>query len=74
MNCRVIAHIETDFETKFGVPRQAGLIPELKGWIVFEPEFRVADALRGDGGYCHRWLIWECRGVTGQRRQNSVAK
>lgn len=73
MNCRVIAHIETDFETKFGVPRQAGLIPELRGRIVFEPEFRVADALRGLEGYSHLWLIWEFSGVTEQRRQNAVA-
>lgn len=59
MDCRTIAHIETDFTTKFGVPRQAGLIPELEGRIVFEPEYRVAEALRGLEGYSHLWLIWE---------------
>lgn len=58
MECKIIAHIETDFDSKFGVPRQAGLIPELEGRIVFEPEFRVADALRGLEGYSHLWLIW----------------
>lgn len=58
MECKIIAHIETDFDTKFGVPRQAGLVPELEGRIVFEPEYRVADALRGLDGYSHLWLIW----------------
>ena len=64
MDCKTIAHIETDFTTKFGVPRQAGLIPELEGRIVFEPEFRNADALRGIEGYSHLWLIWEFSEVT----------
>ena len=58
MECKIIAHIETDFDSKFGVPRQAGLIPELEGRIVFEPEYRVAEALRGLEGYSHLWLIW----------------
>lgn len=58
MECNIIAHIETDFQTKFGVPRQAGLVPELEGRIVFEPEYRVADALRGLEGFSHLWLIW----------------
>ena len=64
MHCNIIAHIETDFTTKFGVPRQSGLIPELEGRIVFEPEYRVADALRGLEGYSHLWLIWEFSEVT----------
>lgn len=64
MLCKTIAHIETDFTTKFGVPRQAGLIPELEGRIVFEPEYRIADALRGLDGYSHLWLIWEFSEVT----------
>ena len=55
----VIAHIHTDFTTKFGVPRQAGLIDELEGSIVFTPEYRVADALRGLEGFSHLWLIWD---------------
>ena len=53
MECKIIAHIETDFDSKFGVPRQAGLIPELEGRIVFDPEYRVAEALRGLEGYSH---------------------
>lgn len=56
---KIIAHIHTDFQTKFGVPRQAGLIDELEGKIVFEPEYRVADALRGLEGFSHIWLIWD---------------
>lgn len=55
----VIAHIHTDFSTKFGVPRQAGLIDELEGRIVFTPEYRVTDALRGLEGFSHLWLIWD---------------
>ena len=54
-----IAHIETDFGTKFGIPRQAGLVQELKGKIVFDPAFRSADALRGIEKYSHLWLIWQ---------------
>lgn len=56
---KVIAHIHTAFAEKFGVPRQSGLIPELQGKIVFEPEFRSADAVRGIEGYSHLWLIWQ---------------
>lgn len=59
MYCHTIAHIETDFATKFGVPRQSGLIPELEARIVFEPPFRSVDALRGLEGFSHLWLIWE---------------
>lgn len=54
-----IARIKTGFKTKFGVPRQSGLVPELKGTVVFEPEYRNADALRGLEGFSHIWLIWE---------------
>lgn len=53
-----IARIETDFRTKFGVPRQSGLVPELAGRIVFEPPYRNADALRGLEGFTHIWLLW----------------
>ena len=59
MEITPIAHICTDFGSKFGVPRQSGLIPELQGKIVFEPEFRNADAVRGMDGYSHLWLIWQ---------------
>ena len=53
-----IAHIRTDFPTKFGIPRQAGIADALEGEIIFEPEFRVDDALRGIEGFSHLWLIW----------------
>lgn len=53
-----IAYIYTDFNTKFGVPRQSGLCSELVGKIVFEPKFRNADSLRGLSGFSHIWLIW----------------
>ena len=55
---RVIARIHTDFSTKFGVPRQSGLVDALESTIVFEPEFRNADALRGLEGFSHQWLVW----------------
>lgn len=56
---RIIARIRTDFVEKFGIPRQSGLVPELMGKIVFEPEFREPDALRGLEEYSHLWLIWQ---------------
>ena len=56
---RPIAHIRSDFPTKFGIPRQSGLVKELRSAIVFEPEFRNPDALRGIEGYSHLWLIWQ---------------
>ena len=56
---KVIARIHTDLPEKFGLPRQGCLIPELRGKIVFEPEFRSADAVRGVEGYSHLWLIWQ---------------
>lgn len=54
-----IATIITDFPGKFGVPRQSGRVPSLLGKIVFEPEYRRREALRGLDGYSHIWLIWE---------------
>ena len=56
---KIIARIHTDLPEKFGVPRQACLIPELRGRIVFEPEYRNADALRGVEDFSHLWLIWQ---------------
>lgn len=56
---KMIAHIRSDFPTKFGIPRQSGLVPELVGKIVFEPEYRDPEALRGITGYSHLWLVWE---------------
>ena len=55
---KVIARIRSDFPEKFGIPRQSGLVPQLRAKIVFEPEFRNADALRGIEGFSHLWLIW----------------
>lgn len=54
-----IARMKSDFPTKFGIPRQSGLVSELRSTIVFEPEFRNADALRGMEGFSHLWLIWQ---------------
>lgn len=59
MQIRPIAHIRTDFPEKFGVPRQSGLARSLRGRIVFEPEYRNPDALRGLEDFSHIWLIWE---------------
>ncbi len=53
-----IAHIRNAFSTKFGLPRQSGLVPELTSTIVFAPEFRVPEALRGIETYSHLWIIW----------------
>ena len=55
---RVVARIYTDFPEKFGVPRQGGVVSSLPGRVVFEPEFRNADALRGLSGFSHLWLLW----------------
>ena len=54
-----IAHIHTDFKTKFGIPRQAGIVPDTVGEIVFLPAYRNPDALRGLDGFSHLWLLWE---------------
>ena len=56
---KVIARIQSDFPEKFGIPRQSGLVPALRAKIVFEPEFRNDDALRGIEGFSHLWLIWQ---------------
>ena len=53
-----IAHIRSDFATKFGVPRQAGLVEELRAQVVFAPPFRMPEALRGIEGFSHLWLVW----------------
>ena len=55
----VIARIRSDFPTKFGIPRQSGLIESLRATIVFEPEYRNPDALRGLEEFSHIWLIWQ---------------
>ena len=60
---QTIAHMKSDFATKFGIPRQSGLVEELRSTIVFEPEFRNDDALRGIEEYSHLWLIWQFSGA-----------
>lgn len=55
----VIAHIQSDFPTKFGVPRQSGLVDELRSSVVFEPEYRSPEAVRGLEEFSHIWLIWQ---------------
>ena len=55
---KIIARIHCDFKEKFGIPRQSGLVPQTRAKIVFEPEYRNADALRGIETYSHLWLIW----------------
>lgn len=59
MEMHPIAHMRSDFPTKFGIPRQSGLVEELRSMIVFEPEYRNDDALRGIEEYSHLWLIWQ---------------
>ena len=56
---QVIARMKSDFPSKFGIPRQSGLVEELRSTVIFEPEFRNSDALRGIEGYSHLWLIWQ---------------
>lgn len=60
-----IAHIKSDFSSKFGIPRQSGLVDELEAKIIFEPQYRIPEAFRGLEGYSHIWILWqfsECAG------------
>ena len=59
INIQIIARMHSDFPTKFGIPRQSNLVENLESTIVFEPEFRNPDALRGLEGYSHLWIIWQ---------------
>ncbi len=56
---QIIARMKSDFPTKFGIPRQSGLVNALRSTIIFEPEFRKPDALRGIEDFSHLWLIWQ---------------
>ncbi|MBR4858111.1 MAG: tRNA (N6-threonylcarbamoyladenosine(37)-N6)-methyltransferase TrmO [Clostridia bacterium] len=56
---KIIAHIHTDFTSKFGIPRQSGLVDELEATIIFEPKYRIPEALRGIEEYSHIWLLWQ---------------
>ncbi len=58
MELKVIARMESEFPQKFGLPRQSGLVPELRGTVVFEPPYRDPEALRGVEGFSHLWLLW----------------
>lgn len=59
MEIRPIAYVRSDFPEKFGIPRQSGLVNELKSRIVFEPEFSVPEAFRGLEGYSRIWILWQ---------------
>ena len=59
VNIQVIARMKSDFPSKFGIPRQSGLVEELRSTIIFEPAFRNPDALRGIEAFSHLWLIWQ---------------
>ena len=59
VNMQIIARMKSDFPTKFGIPRQSGLVEALRSTVVFEPEFRNVDALRGIEDFSHLWIIWQ---------------
>ena len=63
MTLKVIAHIHTAFPTKFGIPRQSGLVDSLRGEVVFTPEYRNADAMRGLEDFSYIWLVWQFSGA-----------
>lgn len=69
---KIIAEIRTDMKEKFGIPRQSGLVPELKGKIVFEPEYKDENALRGLDGFSHIWVIWRFDGFDGEKWSPTV--
>lgn len=59
VDINIIARMRSDFSGKFGIPRQSGLVEELRATVIFEPEYRNADALRGLEGFSHLWIIWQ---------------
>ena len=63
IHMNIIARMHSDFPTKFGIPRQSGLVEGLRSTVVFEPEYRNPDALRGIEGFSHIWLIWQFSGA-----------
>ena len=69
---KAIARIRSDFPSKFGIPRQSGLVEQLKSVVVFEPEFRNPDALRGLEEFSHIWLIWEFSETASRRWSPTV--
>lgn len=74
MELQVIAHIESDFPDKFGIPRQSGLATSLISRIVFEPKFRNLDAIRGIEGYSHLWLLWHFSEVNRKREWSPTVR
>ena len=66
VSMNIIARIHTDFASKFGVPKQSGIVSELKGRIIFEPEYRNADAVRGLEEFSHIWILWQFSGAVRQ--------
>jgi len=56
---KIIGRIKSDFASKFGIPRQSGLVEELRSFLVFEPEYRDENAIRGLEGFSHIWVIWD---------------
>lgn len=72
MEIKPIAHFRSPFTTKFGIPRQSGLVEGLRGRIVFEPEYRSADALRGLDGFDYIWMIWGFSANAGARKGTTV--
>ena len=72
---QVIAHIRSDFPSKFGIPRQSGLVDALKAEIIFEPPYRNPDAFRGLEGYSHIWLdVYKRQSTTHSRFSSTSAK
>jgi tRNA-Thr(GGU) m(6)t(6)A37 methyltransferase TsaA len=69
---RIIARMKSDFPTKFGIPRQSGLVEQLHSTIIFEPEYRNPDALRGIEEFSHIWLIWQFSEVVRQEWSPTV--
>lgn len=67
-----VAHIRSDFPTKFGIPRQSGLVESLRAAVVFTPEYRNPDALRGLEGFSHLWLVWVFSRSVGARWSPTV--
>ena len=59
LTMHIIANIHSDFPTKFGIPRQSGLVEELTAQIVFTPDYRAPEAVRGLEDFSHIWLIWQ---------------
>ena len=69
---RPIAYMHSDFPEKFGIPRQAGIVRELESLVVFEPEYRDVEALRGIEGFSHLWLIWQFSAAVTERFSPTV--